>query len=192
MICSYIRSYSLLWGGFFSEISPEGWSLNAMLPWDTMRGGALNSELENYVAEFALPEFQLALKVVKQAAWQQTCELLTKMWNYDETMWNWLHFWVVLSYSFLFETFGVKSYHPFEVPLKYFRWRNRPQGAGRHQRWFRLHGAQWTFSCFLRLAWQVPKGDGSEDDFMMPNLPNSSQATKTLWIMFTAINLFII
>jgi len=27
----------------------------------------LNSELENYVAEFALPEFQLALKVVKQA-----------------------------------------------------------------------------------------------------------------------------
>ena len=33
-----------------------------------MLGGALNSELENYVAEFALPEFQLALKVVKQAA----------------------------------------------------------------------------------------------------------------------------
>jgi hypothetical protein len=27
----------------------------------------LNSELENYVAEFALPEFQLALKVVNQA-----------------------------------------------------------------------------------------------------------------------------
>lgn len=29
--------------------------------------GVLNSELENYVAEFALPEFQLALKVVNQA-----------------------------------------------------------------------------------------------------------------------------
>ena len=130
-----------------------------------------------------------------EAGWMTAEDLWTAnknvklWWNHVETGYTFELFSLI---HFFFETFGVKSYHPFEVPLKYFRWRNRPQGAGRHQRWFRLHGAQWTFSCFLRLAWQVPKGDGSEDDFMMPNLPNSSQATKTLWIMFTAINLFII
>ena len=75
--------------------------------------------------------------------------------------------WVAFSYAFFFWNIRSQVLPPL--------WAT---GTGRHHRWFRLHGAQWTFSGFLRLAWQVPKGDGSEDDFMMPNLPNSSQVTQ--------------
>lgn len=57
-------------GGF--AVSPTDWDQHGSTKFHSVSNtrplpGVMNSELENYVKEFALPEFHLALKVVNQA-----------------------------------------------------------------------------------------------------------------------------